>query len=218
MQVYSTYCISLVLASAAVLASGAVTLDRIAVIVGKHAIKSSEIDRDIRLTAFQNRQNAELNPLTKHQSAERLIDQDLIRQELATGSYKRPSEADAVAFQSQFVHDRFGGSESAFARALEQSGLTREQFAEHLLWQLTVLRFIDERFRPGVFVADEEVQQYLQQHKPALQKQNPRATEGVLQDKAREILEGERVNQNFDDWMEQARMRTRIDFKPEAFS
>src|SRR5579862_7584923 len=120
---------SLLLASAALMAQGTVTLDRIALIVGKHVIKSSDIERDIRLTAFLNRQTADFSSKTKRQSAERLIDQELIRQELATGSYKRPTEADAMAFQSQLVHDRFGGSEAALGRALSQSGLTREQLA-----------------------------------------------------------------------------------------
>jgi len=36
--------------------SDAVVLDRIAVIVGKHVIKTSDIDVDLRLTAFLNRE------------------------------------------------------------------------------------------------------------------------------------------------------------------
>jgi hypothetical protein len=34
--------------------AGAVVIDRIAVIVGKHAIKSSNIGRDLRVTQFLN--------------------------------------------------------------------------------------------------------------------------------------------------------------------
>jgi hypothetical protein len=217
MRTHATSCLAFGLA-AALAVQGAVTLDRIAVIVGKHVIKTSDIDRDIRLTAFLNQQKSSFASQTKRQSAERLIDQEIIRQEIATGSYKRPSEADALAFQTQIVRERFGGSEAALNRALSQDGLTREQLATHLLWQLTVLRFIDQRFRLGVFVSDDEVQQYVQQHKAALQKQNLGAGDEALNAKAREILEGERVNQNFDQWLAQARMRVRIEYKQEAFA
>jgi hypothetical protein len=196
----------------------AVILDRIAVIVGNHVIKSSDIDRDIRLTAFLNRAKAEYNPQTKKQSAERLIDQDLIRQEIASGNYRRPAEAEVSTLETQLVRDRFGGSETEFARALERSGITRPRLSTELLWQLTVLRFIDQRFRAGVFVSDGEVQKYVQERQTELRKQNPGATADVLEMKARELLESQQVDKNFADWLEEARKRTRIEFKPEAFS
>lgn len=47
--------------SMAATARGAIILDRIAVIVGNRVIKTSDIDRDIRLTAFLNRAKAEFS-------------------------------------------------------------------------------------------------------------------------------------------------------------
>jgi hypothetical protein len=197
---------------------GGIVLDRIAVIVGNRVIKTSDIDRDIRLTAFLNHAKAEFGRQTKKQSAERLIDQDLIRQEMTSGNYRRPTEGEAETLEAQLVRDRFGGSNSEFARALERYGLTRVELSTELLWQLTVLRFIDQRFRAGVFVSDDEVRQYVQQHQAELRKQYAGATGDVLEMKARELLEGERVDKNFADWLEQARKRTRIEYKTEAFS
>jgi peptidyl-prolyl cis-trans isomerase SurA len=193
-------------------------LDRIAVIVGNHVIKTSDLDRDIRLTAFLNRAKAEFNLQTKKQSAERLIDQDLLRQEISNGNYRRPTESEAAALEAQLVHDRFSGSDAEFARALENSGITRVELSTQLLWQMTVLRFIDQRFRAGVFVSDDEVRKYVEQHQAALRKQNPGAAAEVLENKARELLESQQVDKNFTDWLEQARKRTRIEYKPEAFS
>ena len=60
--------------SQAVTLRGGIVLDRIAVIVGNRVIKISDIDRDIRLTAFLNHAKAEFGRQTKKQSAERLID------------------------------------------------------------------------------------------------------------------------------------------------
>jgi peptidyl-prolyl cis-trans isomerase SurA len=198
-------------------APGAVILDRIAVIVGNHVIKTSDIDRDVRLTAFLNRAKAELSPQTRKQAAERLIDQDLIRQEIASGNYRRPAEAEAATLEAQVIHDRFGGSDTEFGRALEHSGVTRDQLSTALLWQLTVLRFIDQRFRAGAFVSDDQVRQYVEQHQAELRKQNPGAAADVLETKARELLESQQVDKNFGDWLAQARKGTRIEYKPEAF-
>ena len=54
--------------------------------------------------------------------------------------------------------------------------------------------------------------------KPSLRKQNPGASADVIEMKARELLEGQRVDKNFADWLEQQRKSTRIEYKPEAFS
>jgi hypothetical protein len=115
------------------------------------------------------------------------------------------------------VRDRFHGSHAELKQALAADGLSEEQLREQLLWQITALQFIDQRFREGVFVSDEEVQSYYDQHQAELRKQNPGATADTLQSKVRGLLEGERVNQNFTAWLEQARKRNRIKFAAEAF-
>ena len=63
----------------------AIVLDRIAVVVGKVAIKSSDIERDIRVTAFLNHEPLVFTPDARKKAADRLIDQQIIRQEIATG-------------------------------------------------------------------------------------------------------------------------------------
>ena len=58
--------------SVVMVASGnSVVLDRIAVIVGKRVIKTSDIDVDLRLTAFLNREPVRTDPDNKRRSAER---------------------------------------------------------------------------------------------------------------------------------------------------
>jgi peptidyl-prolyl cis-trans isomerase SurA len=195
----------------------AVVVDRMAVIVSKHVIKTSDIDRDLRVTEFLNRQPLDFSPEVKRKSAERLIDQEIIRQEIVTGAYRRPSDAEAVAFEKQLLNDRFRGSTAALREALAKNGLTEEQLRDALLWQLAVLRFIDERFRASVLVTDDEVKAYYDQHAAELRKENPAAsTFDALRDKIRETLEGERINRNFNEWLEQARKRYRIEYRQEA--
>lgn len=200
------------------LCAAVVVLDRIAVVVGKHVIKESDIDRDLRLTEFLNRQALNLSLAAKRQSAERLIDQEIIRQEIAMGGYPRPSDKDAEALLADLRKDRFGGSDTKLREALARYSLTEDELLQELLWQLTVLRFIDQRFRLGVIVTDDEVQTYYEQHAKELQRQYPgNNTYQALAPKIKTLLEGERVNQNFDEWLKGARSRSQIEYKQGAF-
>lgn len=199
-------------------AAAVVVLDRIAVIVNNHAIKSSDIDWDLRVTAFLNREPMNINPQTKRQTAERLIDQEIIRQEIVTGNYRRPSDNDAAALFEQLRRDRFGGSEVRMRQELQRYGITEEQLHAQLLWQLTVLRFIDERFRPQVIVTDDEVQAYYNQHRAELERQYKEDSRfEALEPKIRSLLEGQKINEGFNRWLEAARKRYRIEYKQEAF-
>jgi hypothetical protein len=199
-------------------ASGnAVVLDRIAVIVGKRVIKTSDIDVDLRLTAFLNREPVRADSDNKRRSAERLIDQEIIRQEIISGGFRRPAESQAAGLESQVTRDRFGGSEARLRMELIRYGLSENDLREQLLWQLTVLSFIDQRFQGGAVVTDEDVRSYYNQHLADLRRQNPQASSyQALEPQVRTLLEGERVNQSFNQWLTQARSRYRIEYKQEA--
>jgi peptidyl-prolyl cis-trans isomerase SurA len=192
-------------------ASAAVVIDRIAVIAGKHAIKASDIDRDIRLTQFLNREPLAENAKTKKQAAERLIDQQVIRDEVATGNYGRASDADAAAMLQKIRQDQYGGSEARLKQALAHYGVTEDQLRSHLLWQLTVLRFIDRRFRAGVLVTDEDIRAYYDRHSDL-----HKASFESVAPRIRTTLEGEQVNQQFETWLDGARKRERIEYREEA--
>lgn len=199
-------------------APGAEVIDRMAVIVGRHVIKTSDILRDLRVTEFLNREPLELGAEAKKKSAERLIDQEIIRQEIVTGGYRRPSDEDGAAFEKQLEKDRFHGSGAEMQAALAKYGLTEPQLREQLLWQLTVLRFIDQRFRAGVLATDDDLKNYYDRHQEELRRQNPQANSlEALQPKIRSTLEGERINEIFNQWLEHERKIYRIEYKQEAF-
>jgi hypothetical protein len=205
----------LLLASAA---SAGIIVDRMAVIVGKHVVKTSDIERDLRLTEFLNREQLKINSDQKHRSAERLIDQEIIRQELLTAGFRRPTDTNAAALEAQLRQERFQGSEPRLREALARYGLTEDQLREQFVWQLTVLSFIEQRFRAGTLVTDEDLRSYYDQHLAELRRQYPQDSSfKALEPNIRASLEGERVNQNFTQWLEQARKRYHIEYKQEAF-
>jgi peptidyl-prolyl cis-trans isomerase SurA len=199
------------------LLQGAVVIDRMAAIAGKHVIKTSDIERDLRLTEFLNRQPLSVTADGKRKSADRLIDQAIIRDEIATGQYRRANDSDAAAMLEQIRKERFGGSDARLRQTLSQYRLTEEELKAQLLWQLTVLRFIDQRFGEGVSLTDEDIRNYYDQHLAELKRQYPNDNSfEALQPRIRSILQGQRVNEEFESWLDGARKRQHIEYRQGA--
>ncbi len=142
------------LAAATVCFSAAAEIiDRVAVVVGQDVIKWSDIDRDIRVTDFLNEAALDFGASARKQSASRLIDQALIRQQIRSGEYPPASLDDAGRLLASLRSDRFH-SDAAYHAALSRYGITEEELRDALLWQLTVLRFIEARFHPETPASD----------------------------------------------------------------
>ena len=197
---------------------GSVVIDRIAVIVATHVVKTSDIDRDLRATQFLNAERPDFSTDAKRKAAERLIDQTIIRDQIERGDYSRPSAADVESMLTRLRQERFGGSSARMKEDLSRYGLSEEQLRTQLQWQLEVLKYIEQRFRPGVLVTEEEVKTYYDAHLADLKRQFPQVKtyEGMAQ-KIRASLEGERLNQNFEQGLSAARKRTRIEYRQGAF-
>lgn len=200
------------------IAHGAVVVDRIAVIAGKRLIKLSDIDREVRLTSFLNGQAADFSGKARRAAAERLVDQQIIRQELVAQGYERAGDQDAAAFQSQMVRDRFRGSAAELRAGLQKYGISENEFHEQLVWQLTVLQFIEARFRPGVLVTDEEVAAYYQAHLADIRRESPKDFRlETVAEKIKTTLAGQRIDQEFEAWLTEAKKQNRIEYREAAF-
>jgi hypothetical protein len=69
-----------------------------------------------------------------------------------------------------------------------------------------------------VLVSDDEVRSYYNDHLAELRRENPQNSSfEALEPKIRSLLEGQRINEEFTQWLEQARKRSRVEFKQEAF-
>jgi hypothetical protein len=208
----------LICAMFGVLAPGAVVLDRVAVIVGKHAIKASDIDRDLRVTEFLNRTPLDLSAKARHQSADRLVDQSIIRDGIASGDYDRATDGDAQTMLVQLRRDRDAGSDARLQQDLTKYRLTEDELKDALLWQLTVLKFIDERFTPAVLVQEQNVKSYYEGHLAELKKQYPQDNSfTTLAPKIEDLLQSQQVDQLFDAWLDEQRKAQRVDYRQEAF-
>lgn len=191
----------------------ATIIDRIAIVVNNQVIKDSDIRRDLRVVDFLNQEKLVVDPATRRTAANRLIDQVVIRREIQVGEYQTPSQSEADKLFAQIDKDRFA-NQAALLKALGQYGLTEDQLKQYLLWQLTVLRFIDQRFRPAVLVTDQEVEQYYNEHQSQFHQAGSAQPKSL--DEARveiqQSIAGERMNKLFYAWLEARRKSANIQY------
>ena len=187
-------------------------IDRIAVSVGNAVITQSEIEQEIRITAFLNNEQADFGAEARRKAAERLVEQKLVRREITLSRYPVPPAAEAEPGLKGLMA-RYPET-LEFRQALEKYGITEQELLDHLLWQLTLLRFVDVRFRPGVQVSEEDVRAYFEK------KLAPAAVSASLDDvreKIEEVLVSERVDRDLDQWLKLARQRVGVEYRKDAF-
>jgi len=207
-------CLSGLLAGAA----GAAIVDRIAVSVGSRVITETDLDREIRITSLLNHEKADFSPDNKRKTAERMADQTLIRSELEASRYPPPSAAEMEAALAE-EKTRYG-SDAAYRRALAEYGVNEDDLKARLTWQLTLLRFIDVRFRPGIQIGDAEILKYFDEHMRAgLIQAHPGQTPSVDDHRAgiEQTLIGQAADQQVEQWLKEARRRTHIQYHDEVF-
>ena len=170
-------------------------IDRVAVVVGNQVITESEVLLEVRLTEFFNGQTLDLGADQRKAAAERLVDQQLIRNEMQIGGYPMPVESEGDAVLRKFRQDNYPGI-PAFRAALENHGLTEDEVKRHLLWQAAAMHFTDLRF-------------HMTMAAPA----TPSADQSQSADRSVDTT----VEDQMEVWLKEARSNTRIQFKKGAF-
>ena len=195
-------------------AAHAVVIDRMAIVVGTRVIKDSDIEREIRLTDFLNNDKLDLSPGARRKAAQRLIDQAMIHREVDLGRYTAPTPPETAAFLEQVKQQHFK-DEAQFRQALQNYGINQEQLDSQVRWQISVLHFIEQRFRPSVLVSDVESEAYYRAHQADFR--NPKTGKVPLiddvRDQIQDILAAPKVTKEFEDWLDRARKRTKVEYR-----
>ena len=201
-------------------AAMAVVVDRIAVTVDTDAITESEVIEDIRITDFLNGAPLDFSSAARRASAERLVDQALIRREMTIGRYPQPQKSEAEQMLVNFKKSHFT-NDAEFQAALKKYGITADQLRSHLLWELSALRFTDVRFQPGIGAGPsvrrpEQHNAVLAGHE-AHRKQNGESRERLIPRSGPAAKPATTVDEQLNVWLKEMRGHSRVDFKKGAF-
>lgn len=178
------------------LCAAAAVVDRVAVVIGKTVLTESEVLMEIRLTAFLNQQPLDVSAAQRRAAAERLVDQQLIRDEMKISNFKELPASEADTTLQNFIRKQYPDV-GRFRADLAKYGITEQDLKQHLAWQVAAIRFTDSRFQIPVAAENEQAANRVQ----------PGA----------ESAESSSVDNQMAAWLKEARAQTRIQFKKEAF-
>ena len=193
------------------LACQATILDRIVVTVGQQVITALQLDEEIRVTDFMNGQKLTFTVEARRTAADRLIQQLLVKRDMELSHYPLPEDQDVAKYLSQ-IQENHGGS-AAFSSALAAYGLPEAILKQHLVLQLTTLRFIEYRFHPDLGISEGDIQAYYQNQVNSWRATHagPAPSDFASSRQAiRQALEEARTDELLNAWLEESRRQVNI--------
>jgi len=207
-------------------AGAPVTIDRVIAVVNNWVILKSDLDREMRLSVL-NPPSANGESLDRRGALERLISRALIQQQTRKEDMlaSAPTEAVLEARLGELRKElpacvRFQcATDQGWVSFLAANGLTMDEVKSYLRLRLETLALIEDRFRQGIRIPQEDVETYYKKvlvpQYPAQQKPPP--LEAVAP-RIEEILLQQQVNTLFEAWLENLRKQGDIEILDPALA
>lgn len=193
-------------------AAAPVVLDRVVAVVNRQAILQSDVDEEVRLSVLEP--GGESHSTSRSSALQRLISRTLIqqqiRQEDAQASEPAPAEIQNRLMELRRALPactRFNCSTDAgWSAFLGANQLTSAEVEEYMKRRLEVLTFIENRFRAGIRIPQEEIDQY---YRDTLLPEYPKGSSppslDAVSSRIEEILLQQQVTKLFDAWLDNLR-------------
>lgn len=199
-----------------------VPMDRIVAVVNNDLILESDVDAEQRFAAF-----TPLRPdstETRDKLIDRLIDRDLILQQMRLQPQPPVSDADVDAelasLKKSIPECAAYHCETAegWAKFCADHGFTVAEVRERWRTRMDVLRFIEQRFRMGIRITQPEIDAYYKDKLlPAYRKDNiAPPPEPSITERIQELLLQQQVTGLLDDWLKALRAQGSVRFMEPA--
>lgn len=185
--------------------ASATIVDRIAIVLDQRVITEVQLDEEIRVTALLNREPIKRDLPTRRAAAGRLIQQELVRHEMELNQYPVPDAAQVdIAFAEAAA--QLGGAET-LGKQLAAYQLNDAILKEHLKFQLTLVKFIDFRFRPDVDISETDLRAYYDRQREKWKESHTGAPPSFEQSRAsiEAAISNERVEAAMSSWLDEAK-------------
>ena len=184
-------------------------VDRIAATVARQVITESQVEEEIRVTAFLDGTVADVSAENRTRTLNRLVDQTLIKREIDTTRFP-----EALPEEGTKMLDQLKSTMKDFDGQLTANRLTAAIVAKHLQWEVTFLRFVDYRFKPSVQVSESDLKDfYATQVKEWQTQGKPVPDFEDVRDDLERLLTSKYVDQALDRWLGDQRTQIPITFK-----
>lgn len=200
----------LLLASTPLLEAGEV-LDRLVATVNGHPLLESDWADEVRYECLMSgRPLEEVTSRDRKAALDRLIDQELLREQMRSSDFK-PVSAEEIEKQVDSLKAEYaGGEQSSWSSVLARYGLTEAVARDRISVELNQLRLVDTHLRPLVQIDAAEIETYYkEQIVPKFPAgQAPSLTEARR--KIRELLVQQQIDRQLSSWLDTLRSQARI--------
>jgi peptidyl-prolyl cis-trans isomerase SurA len=195
-------------------AHAAEVIDRIIATVNGRVILQSDWDEALSYEALLTNRN--VNQFTdddRRAVLDRLIDQELLREQMKSADFTHATDAEAASrvadARKQYPQ---AASDEAWQFLLAQFHLTEKDLLAHVRQQIDVMRLVDARLRPAVQIDSKSIEAYYRdQFVPRLKQSG--ASEVPLAEvsaKIRELLTEEKVSELLVSWLQTLRTEGQV--------
>jgi len=196
-----------------------VVLDRVVAVVNNRAILTSDVNEEMLLSVLEPKDEGRDNE-TPQAALQRIISRTLIRQQV------REEDARSIEPTTEEVQERLSqirrqlpicvrencSTDVGWKAFLNHHGLTQARVESYLRGRMEILRFIELRFRQGIRISQQEIEEYYRdtlepqyqtgQTAPPLDQVAPRIEEILLQ---------RQVNAMFSGWLDSLRKQGEVE-------
>lgn len=189
-------------------------IDRIIATVNGHIILQSDWDEALCYEALlTNRTLAQFTDDDRRAVLDRLIDQELLREQMKSADFPHATDAEVAArvadARKQYPQ---ATSSDAWQALLAQYHLAEKDLFAHVRKQIDVMRLVDARLRPAVEIDSKSIEEYYRnQFVPKLKQSG--ASEVSLAEvsaKIRELLTEQKVSELLVSWLQTLRSEGQV--------
>jgi len=189
-------------------------IDRIIATVNGHIILQSDWDEALCYEALLNgRALNQFSDEDRRAVLDRLIDQELLGEQMKSAYFDHASESEAAA---RVVEARKQYPEAATTEGwqgvLARFGLSEKDLVAHVQQQIDLMRLVDAHLRPAVQIDSKTIEAYYRD-KFVPQLKQPGAGEAPSAEvaaKIRELLTQEKVNELMISWLQSLRSESKV--------
>lgn len=189
-------------------------VDRIVATVNGHVILQSDWDEAICYEALLNgRALSDFSDDDRQAVLDRLIDQELLAEQMKSGYFERASESEASATVAD-ARKRYpeAATDQGWQSVLARFQLTEKDVLAHVRQQIDVLRLVDAHLRPAVQIDSKTIEAYYREKFVPQLKQSGAGDVplGDVSGKIRELLTQEKVNELLVSWLQTLRSESKV--------
>jgi peptidyl-prolyl cis-trans isomerase SurA len=189
-------------------------IDRIIATVNGHIILQSDWDEALCYEALlTNRTLVQVAEDDRRAVLDRLIDQELLREQLKSADFTHATDAEVSArvADARKLYPQATSAE-AWQSVLAQFHLTEKDLLDHIRQQIDVMRLVNARLRPAVEIDSKSVEAYYRdQFVPKLKQSGaPEVPLTQVSAKIRELLTEQKVSELLVSWLQTLRSEGQV--------